>query len=80
MTHDEARAECARRAAEDPDRKTHSWIPRETTPGEWSVVRVNVPLAGIDPAASLRADERPPTPEDPRDTHTKNVGPWVGPL
>ena len=40
MTRDEAKAECARRADEDPDRATHSWIPRETASGEWSVVRV----------------------------------------
>jgi hypothetical protein len=79
MTQDEAKAECARRAGEDPDRATHSWIPRESAPGEWSVVRVNVPLAGTDPATSIRADEKPVSADDPRDAHTRNVGPWVGP-
>ena len=28
---------------------------------------------------ATQADERPPTPDDPRDSHSRNAGgPWVG--
>ena len=43
MTREEAIAECSRLALEHPDRATHSWLPREGMPGEWTVVKVGVP-------------------------------------
>lgn len=79
MTRDEAEASCAELAAEHPDRKTHQWRPREEADGSWSVVKVAVPPTAGARAEELVADERPATPDDPRDAHMRNVGPWVGP-
>jgi hypothetical protein len=79
MTREQAEAECRRLAEESPERKTHRWLPREEADGSWSVVRVG--LAPTDPAdltAETRADERPPTPDDPRPGPFKNIGPPYG--
>jgi hypothetical protein len=77
MTRDEAEALCAKYAAEHPDRKQAQWIPQEQADGDWVVVRVGIPAP--DTTEEIRADERPPVPDDPRDTHMRNIGPWVGP-
>ena len=77
MTREEAEALCAKYAAEHPDRKKAQWIPQEQGAGEWVVVRVGIPAP--DTTEEIQADERPPTPDDPRDAHMRNIGPWVGP-
>jgi hypothetical protein len=78
MTREEAEALCAKNAEEHPDRNVAQWLPQELPGGDWTVVKV-----GVAPAPALSeeivADEKPPTPDDPRDAHMRNVGPWVGP-
>ena len=78
MTRQEAEALCRKNAEEHPDRKVAQWRPQELPDGSWTVVRVGVPPM---PALSEEtvADEKPPTPDDPRDAHMRNIGPWVGP-
>ena len=77
MNREEAEALCAEYAETHPDRKVAQWITQEQDDGTWIVIRVGIPAA--DTSAEIRADERPPTPDDPRDAHMRNVGPWVGP-
>ena len=78
MTREEAEALCARYAAEHPQRHEAQWRPRRLGDGTWTVIRVGVaPMPEL--SEETVADERPPTPDDPRDAHTRNVGPWVGP-
>jgi hypothetical protein len=78
MTREEAEALCAKNAAEHPDRKVAQWLPQEQTDGSWSVIRVGVPPA---PALTeeIVADEKPPTPDDPRSAAMRNLGPHIGP-
>jgi hypothetical protein len=73
MTHDEAKAEAERLAREHPDRATHSWLPRETAPGEWSVVRVGIPSRAAT-GTVLESKPRPPTADDPRPNVWRDVG------
>lgn len=79
MTREEAKQECARLAAEHADRETHQWHPREDADGKWSVVKIALPPSDAPQQSEVRADEKPPTADDPRDAHMRNVGPWVGP-
>jgi hypothetical protein len=73
MTREEAIAEAARLAQEHPDRATHSWLPREITPGKWAVAKVGIPGRG--PIVNVQeAKPRPPHPDDPRPAHWRNVG------
>lgn len=64
---DQAAAEqkCKELAETSPERETHRWMPRRDADGGWSVVKV-----GLSPKGKLtaeqRADEKPPTPDDPR--------------
>ena len=76
MTRDEAEAEARRLAAEHPERATHQWFPKAEGDGGWVVVRVEAPPGTrIDPlTAEIRADEKPPTPDDPRTSLERNVG------
>ena len=78
MTEEEARAECARLSREHPDRETSQFLPREVE-GGWAVVKVAIapPLDNL--TAETKAASRPENQEDPRDSHMRNVGPWVGP-
>jgi hypothetical protein len=79
MTRAEAERECARLAAEHPDRETHQWRPREGSDGTWSVVKIALPPNDARKDAEIRADEKPPTGDDPRPAHWRNVGgPWAG--
>lgn len=78
MTEREARDLCARHTAEHPDRATHQWIPTQRD-GEWNVAKIGVPPANVDGTAEIRADERPPTPDDPRSVPTKLIPPY-GPI
>jgi hypothetical protein len=75
VTHAEAEALCAKYAAEHPDRKVAQWRPKEESDGEWEVVRIDLPPTA-ETTTEVRADERPPTPPDPR----PDVPPTVGPL
>jgi hypothetical protein len=73
MTRDEAIAECSRLARESDERATHSWLPREITPGEWVVVRVGLPTQR--PLGSLsEAKPRPAQADDPRPALWRDVG------
>lgn len=78
MTEAEAREACARLAAEHEDRETHQWRPREEADGSWSVIKIALPPPG-DTSAETRAEERPPTADDPRTAAEQNLGPNVGP-
>jgi len=75
MERDEAEALCRRNAAEHPDRAVAQWRAQEREDGTWSVVRIGLPPAAPTGTA-VNADERPPTPPDPR----PDVPPTVGPL
>jgi hypothetical protein len=67
MTREEAEQACKRLAAEHPDRQTHRCVPRETQGGSWEVVKVHLaPSDDEHLTAETRADERPPTGNDPR--------------
>ena len=75
MTREEAEALCAKHAADHPDRAVAQWRPKEEAGGEWTVVRIDLPPA-LPTSTEIRADERPPTPPDPR----PDVPPTVGPI
>jgi hypothetical protein len=80
MTRAEAQRECGRLAAEHPDRATHQWQPREGADGQWSVVKIALPPIDSNVQAELRAEQKPPTADDPRSAHERNVGgPNIGP-
>jgi hypothetical protein len=79
MTRAEAEHECARLAAEHPERATHSWLPRREPDGDWSIVKVDLPPLDPSNAAETRADEKPPTADDPRTATLRDIGPYVGP-
>jgi hypothetical protein len=79
MTDTEAREACARFAASHPDRHTHRWQPRQEANGAWSVVKIALPPEGP-LGTETRAEEKPPTPDDPRSTAMQNLGPHVGPI
>lgn len=75
MNHAEAQALCARNAAEHPDREVAQWRPKELPGGTWTVVKVNLPPA--EPTTpEQRADERPPTADDPRAPIFQNIPPY----
>ena len=78
MTHDEAMTEAARLSREHPDRVTHSWIARESQPGEWGVAKIGIP--SVRPLGSAtEAKPRPPQADDPRPPMWRDVGgPWAG--
>ncbi len=78
MNESEAREACTRFAAEHPDRATHQWHPRQEADGSWSVVKIALP-PNADTTPETRAEERPPTADDPRSSAMQNLGPNVGP-
>jgi len=78
MTHEQAIAEAARLTREHPDRTTHSWLARETAPGEWAVAKIGVPSRG--PTTNTQeAKPRPPQADDPRPPMWRDVGGPYGP-
>ena len=78
MTHEDAVAEAARLGREHPDRVTHSWLARETSPGEWRVVKLGIPTrAPI--ATTQEAKPKPPQADDPRPPMWRDVGGPSGP-
>jgi hypothetical protein len=78
MTEDEAREACERLAKEHPDRGTHQWRPREEPDGSWSVIKIALPPSAAT-TPETRAEEKPPTADDPRSSSMQNLGPNVGP-
>jgi hypothetical protein len=66
MTKAEAEAECERLRTESPERHTHRWVPVQATSGDWQVAKIDLPPADEEAGTEIRADERPPTPDDPR--------------
>jgi hypothetical protein len=46
MTHAEAQARCAELNEAAAGEQGVRWMPRETSPGEWSTVRLRVPGCG----------------------------------
>ena len=76
MTREEAEAECRRLAAEHPDRASHRWLAKRDGDSAWVVVRIPVPPGTrVDPLKTeIRADEKPPTPDDPRPSVNPNWG------
>ena len=42
MTEQGAKDECARLAAEHPDRETHRWVPVQAKDGDWSIAKINL--------------------------------------
>ena len=75
MTREDAEKLCATYAAEHPDRRVAQWRPKEESDGEWSVLRIDLPPT-LETTTEVRADEKPPTPPDPR----PDVPPTVGPI
>ncbi len=78
MTEAEAREACTKLASEHADRETHQWRPREEADGSWSVVKIAIPPTQAT-TPETRAEERPPTADDPRTIAMQNLGPNVGP-
>lgn len=79
MTRQEATELANRLNAEHPDRATHHWRARPAGEG-WEVMKIGIPAAQMeDLQAGQRAAEGPPSAEDPRSSHDRNVGgPWIG--
>jgi len=73
MTEEQARERCAELAKSHTDRATHQFLPKRIGEG-WGVVKIGVPPPEDVLNAETRADERPPTGEDPRDSLSRNVG------
>jgi hypothetical protein len=74
VTEAEAQAECARLSAESPQRHTHRWVPREDGEGGWQVVKIGLPPADDEVTGTeVRADEKPPTGDDPRSSLGRNT-------
>jgi len=77
MTQEEALQACKRLGEEHPDRETHRWVPHEKADGSWEVAKIGLAPPTNDSTAETRADERPPTPDDPRPLRDIG-GPWTG--
>jgi len=78
MTHEQAIAEAARLTREHPDRTTHSWLAKETAPGDWAVAKIGVPSRG-QTTNTQESKPRPPQADDPRPAMWRNVGGPYGP-
>ena len=75
MTKAEAEAECERLRSESSERHTHRWVPVQEAEGDWRVAKIGLPPADEVTGTEVRADERPPTPDDPRTN--RDLRPWV---
>jgi hypothetical protein len=73
VTEQDAKDECARLAAEHPDRETHRWVPIKAKDGSWSIAKINLPPA------------KPPTGTETRVTKSESgddprvLPPWLDP-
>jgi hypothetical protein len=79
VTREEAEALCAKNAAEHPDRKVAQWRAQKQEDGTWGVIRIGLPPTP-ETTPEQQADERPPTPDDPRTAAMQNLGPNIGPV
>jgi hypothetical protein len=79
MTEEQANERAAALNAEHPDRAGNRWVARSAAAG-WEVVRVGLPAARPEETqAEQHSSEGPPSAEDPRSSHERNVGgPWLG--
>jgi hypothetical protein len=66
MTRADAEAECERLRSESPERHTHRWVPVQEADGDWQVAKIGLAPADEETGTEVRADEKPPTPDDPR--------------
>jgi hypothetical protein len=74
MTRTEVEAECERLRAESPERHTHRWVPVQEADGGWQVAKIDLPPAGDEVTGTeTRADEKPPTPDDPRPASQRDI-------
>jgi hypothetical protein len=73
MTRAEAEAECERLRTESPERHTHRWVPVEEADGDWRVAKIGLPPVDEETGTEVRADEKPPTPDDPRTAATRDL-------
>jgi len=78
VNREEAEALCAKNTVEHPDRKIAQWRAQEQADGTWTVVRIGIPPMP-ETSEEQRAEERPPTADDPRTAAMQNLGPHVGP-
>jgi hypothetical protein len=79
VRREEAEAQARRQQAEHPERSSYRWFAREADGDDgWVVVRVALPPGTrIDPLTTeIRADEKPPTPDDPRTQFQRDGGNW----
>lgn len=65
MTEDEAKARCAKLAAEHPDRVTHHWTPVRANDGTWAVAKIGIPPP-VKPTGTSSLSEPRPSASDPR--------------
>lgn len=77
MTREEAELACKRNAESHPDRDTHQWRSSPDGVGGWQVMKIAI-SPQKDMIAELRADERPPTGDDPRPVNFQNIPPLGG--
>jgi len=75
MNEREAKERCAELAGSDPDRFTHSWLPRERADGEWSIVKLAVPGPRTQKLTATTAEDEQGIKSDPRTALSRNVGP-----
>jgi hypothetical protein len=74
MTREQAEKERERLSREHPNA---TWLTREEGDGTWSVLRVNIaPNSSPELTAETRAEERPPTPGDPRSGPLREAPPF----
>lgn len=73
MTEEEAKARCAKLAAEHSDRKTTNWVPVKQQNGTWAVARIPLPPP-VDPNQTQPAH---PDPRPPGEDHRQK--PWLNP-
>ncbi|HTU15974.1 MAG TPA: hypothetical protein VMF31_12340 [Solirubrobacterales bacterium] len=75
MNEREAKDRCAELAESDPERFTHSWLPRKRAHGEWSIVKLAIPSPGTRELTATTAEGEQAIQEDPRTALRRNVGP-----
>jgi hypothetical protein len=75
VNRDEAQELAARLQAEDADRMTHQFLPRDDLDGSWSVAKVLIPEELRNSAQPTTTEVRPsrPNPDDGRGGHEQRV-------
>jgi hypothetical protein len=73
MNRAEAKHECERLAAEHVDRADSRWVPQEMPDGNWRAVKVGIAPPDALRQAELLAEEKPPTPDDPRSSIARDI-------